>query len=136
MTTTLTGYHGTDARFESFSEAMLGSKEDFSANGALGVWLYLSEDLARAHGARTLRIEADAPRRLRIGISEMHRDHMRAGGDRTEAVAFFAARRAALLAEGYQAIEVEERDGTVAIAVVLDLGAIVSVEEMPRAPSP
>lgn len=128
------GYHGTDAQFDSFSEEAFGSKENFSANGALGVWLYLDESLARRHGTRTLKVEADVRSAKRIGISEMHRDHTEAGGDREEALAYFERRRAALLAEGYQAIEVEERDGSVAIAVILDLSAIVSVEEMPKTP--
>lgn len=129
------GYHGTDAQFDSFSEDHFGTKADFSPNGALGVWVYLAEDLARLHGRRTLRVEADIARAVRIDVSEMMRDHRKAGDDRGEALAFFAAKRAALLAGGYQAIEVAEADGSVMIVVILDPKRIVSVEEL-AAPAP
>jgi hypothetical protein len=129
------GYHGTDAEFDRFDERMFGSKENFSPNGALGVWVYLFEDLARNHGRRTLRVDADISHAIRIGVGQMQRDHHEAGGDRHEALAYFAAKRAALLAEGYQAIEVEEANGSVMIAVILDPDRILSVSELPAAPS-
>jgi len=129
------GWHGTVHDFDAFSEERLGSAPDRSANGMLGVWVFLVEGLAENVDGRVLQVEADTPNTLRLPLRAMMDDNQaafRSGDPR----GFFATRRRDLLSQGYQAIEVVEKDGAAVTAVILDLDAITSVVELAPAPKP
>lgn len=52
------------------------------------------------------------------------------GGRDNTALAWFRERRARLLAQGYQSIDVVEMDGSTAMGVILDPSCITSVTEI------
>lgn len=128
-------FHGTHAEFDHFSEEFFGSREDMSANGALGVWFADEEAHARAFGGRILAIEAEPGRTIRLSVREMRQDHEVAEHS-DDPLGWFRRRRAALLADGYQAIEVVEQDGSSAMGILLDLSCIRSVSEIELTPAP
>lgn len=131
----LVGFHGTDHEFEAFSEERFGSERTRSPNGALGVWLFTSEEHAHNLGLRILRVEVDVRNPVRYPIRRMSDDH-HAAGRTDDPVGFFRDARKGLLAAGHDMIEVVEKDGDVAMVVVLDLARISSVEEIHRPPAP
>ena len=106
-----------------------------SANGALGVWFAHDEAHASVFGGRLLSIEAAPSRSIILSVTDMRTDHEMAECSE-DPLAWFRNRRAALLAGGYQAIDVIERDGSGAMGVILDPACIRSVTELSRAPAP
>jgi hypothetical protein len=127
------GFHGTASAFSSFSEDMLGSAEDRSANGALGVWLFKERDYADRYAVgtkgRTLRVTSSTTKAVTIDVGQMRRDH-RSAEMCDDPVAWFRRMRAELIMNGYSRIDVLEQDGTVAMAVLLDIGKIISIDDV------
>lgn len=128
-------FHGTHAEFDHFSEEYFGSRENMSANGALGVWFAREETHASVFGGRLLSIEATPERSIALSVTDMRLNHETAERS-DDPLAWFRVRRAALLARGYQAIDVIERDGSSAMGVILDPACIRSVTELSRVPRP
>ena len=79
-------YHGTNASFANFDPAMMGSLEDRSSNGRLGVWVAYDHCLAAKFGDTLLdldiRIVPERARDLHIDeLLKMHRQASRAKHD-------------------------------------------------------
>jgi hypothetical protein len=127
------GYHGTAAAFATFSEDMLGSAADRSANGALGVWLFTERDYADRYAVgakgRTLKVTSSGTKAIRIDMSQMRRDHQSAEMS-DDPIAWFRRLRAELIMNGYGRIDVVEKDDTVDMSVLLDIGTIISIDDV------
>lgn len=137
---TLIGWHGTNADVVRFEERFFGNQEDWSANGALGVWVYTVEGLAGMHGRRVLRVEATPATVLDVRVPELmawDREATTAvigddggGDDHAATVAWYAAKRRALLDAGVSALRVVEGDGRSMIAIILDVTTIEGVTQV------
>ncbi|PZR93576.1 MAG: hypothetical protein DI537_10705 [Stutzerimonas stutzeri] len=127
------GYHGTAAAFTSFSEEMLGSAADRSANGALGVWVFTERSYADRYAVgaqgRTLKVTSAGRKAMKVDVTQMRRDHDSAQMS-DDPVAWFRRLRAELIVNGYDRIDIVERDDTVDMSVLLDLGTITSVDDV------
>jgi len=127
------GYHGTTAAFSRFSEEMFGSASDRSPNGALGVWVFTdrsyADHYAKGAGGRTLCVKSTAAKAIKIDANQMRRDHMSAN-ETEDPIGWFRQMRAELLLNGFGRIDVQERDGSIGMSVLIDPASIVSVEEI------
>jgi len=125
------GWHGTDREFDAFSEEHLGSNPENSANGMLGVWVGMEPEVAGRFGHRLLQVEAAPTKVVRFAVRDLSRFNREAFRFEAGAEEYWRRLRADLVARGFQMLELVEASGRVDMGVVLDLGCIRSVEEVP-----
>lgn len=127
------GYHGTAAAFSHFSDEMFGSASDRSPNGALGVWVFAERSYADRYatgvGGRTLRVTSANAKAIRIDHEQMRRDH-NAAERSDDPVGWFRRMRSELLLNGFGRIDVEEKDGSIGMSVLIDPASIVVIDDV------
>lgn len=130
-------FHGSSERFEAFSLARSG-RTDRASNGALGIWVSDSADIAARFGDYLYSIEIGSPREKVVSVRTLVRWHNEVPDDPDEAIAFYDRIRLEAIGQGYDLISVEERDGSRPTRIILDPERIriVSVEDLSPAPTP
>ena len=111
-------FHGSAERFDRFSLARAG-RLDRASNGALGVWVSDTPEIASRFGGFLYHIEIDPPRVLEVGISTLTRWHDEAF-DLEDPQAFYEQIRLRARGQGYDLIAICEKDGSSPTRIILD----------------
>lgn len=117
--TTITVFHGTDRRFDAFSNEALGSREDRSENGYLGVWCATELELASRFGEIVLTVEVAVKQMYAVPIDIVSKWNQKAQ-QADDAKAYYTELRNEFLAQGTNILRILELSGNCDMVILLD----------------
>lgn len=107
-------FHGTNNEFDRFDEKHINSRNDTHSNSALGFWFFKNKNFASYAGKFILKVEVDIKNPYQISIFDLAKiSQINLNSE------YYTYMREKLINEGYDSIEIIEKDGDCSIVVVL-----------------
>jgi hypothetical protein len=116
-------HHATAETFEHFDLRFLGNGENH-ANGALGVWLAVSDSWISGFGANVLDVETDFSSTMTMTPTELRKIAADAWKLDIDAVEHHAEVRRKLMEKGFDSIAIVEDGGAIDMYVAMDLDKV------------